>query len=688
MLRRRQKFTTAFASLALGVAPLGLLAQDTFCPPAGQFCPPGFYSPQPNNGQSTAPPPATRPSQPTPSDQTPSSPSTPQTPGRAQLDDQPSNSNQPQDAPQQQDTQQQQNAPQQPQTATPTFNPSVGSQASTAATSPQATAPNMIGDLFGTGDTQTVIIQPAAFLQTPDPVAVSFLPQSELVSFLPFGTSTPSSVAPNVEFDTVANMFTGTDHDLGIPVSQPISPATFVSQDTTAMIGVVTEHVGPPPNLLTNPPAAGTFFELDQGTGAYQADVTAFYLATKPGLADQQATYIAVNGQGTFYDQVGESVTIGNAIAILNSDGGIVGVIEPGDTYYHQQVNEYDPGDFMFQPVDILYLPPPTILHIPNLGGLPGANVGRQKLTENTSPLPNDRVFVNYSHFAGTPLAAGGVDVNRVTPGFEKTFFDNLMSIEMRAPFASTIGSDFTTGEFGNTNETEFGNMAIWWKTLLWQDCTKSIAAGVGASIPTADDVVVRDTNGTNILAVDNKSTHFLPYVGGVWTPEPRMFISGICQFDIDTGGNSARLSSYVLGQPTGQLQDVGNPDDADYLFVDVQFGYWMYQNRCGNGLLRGFAPIVELHYNRAIDDADDVIATVNGTSITAVSTQQTDLFNGLVGATALITDNASLTMAYSMPIGNNDAQFDDELRVSFNWFFGGPRNGSGTNFRGLALTR
>lgn len=572
--------------------------------------------------------------------------------------------------------------------ATPTFSPSGGSQASTAATSPQATAPNMIGDLFGTGDTQKVIIQPAAFLQTPAPVPVTFLPQSELVSFLPFGVSTPSSVAPNVEFDTVANTFNGTDHNTGTPVMQSISPSTFVSQLPAAAIGPLTEHIGPAPNLITNPPVAGTFIDLDQGTALYQGEVTSFYLATKPGLAAQQSAYIATNGQGTFTPTGGETVTIGNAVAVLNSDNGIVGILDPTDEFYHQQVNEYDPGSFSFQPVDILYLPPPTVLHLPNLGGLPGANVGRQKLTENTSPLPQDRVFVNYSHFAGTPLAAGGIDVNRVTPGFEKTLFDGLMSIELRAPFASTIGSDFTTGEFGNTNETEFGNMAIWWKTLLWQDSNKSIAAGLGASIPTADDVVVRDSNGTNILAVDNESSHFLPYVGGVWVPEPRMFISGICQFDIDTGGNSARLSTYVLGQPTGQLRDVGNPDDADYVFVDLQFGYWMYQNHCGNGFLKGFAPLVELHYNRAIDDADDVIANVNGADITAISTQKTDLFNGLVGATALLSHNASLSLAYVTPLGNNDAQFDGEFRASFNWFFGGSHDGGVSSFRGLGLTR
>ncbi len=688
MLRRRRKFTTALASLALGAAPLGLLAQDTYYSPSGEVCPPGFQMPLPQYGPQGTPPAGSMPSQPTPQGMppapsqpsapgaTPPAPSTPQAPGQSRVGDQPSAQTQPQNTPNQQAA---------PQTATPTFNPSSGGQTTTAATSPQATAPNMIGDLFGTGNTQKVIIQPAAFLTTPAPVAVSFASQSELVSFLPFGVSTPI-VGANVEFDTVMNTFTGTDYSTGTPISQTISPSTFVSQDTTVMInggGGLTPHVGPPPNLLTNPPVAGTFIVLDEGTLPYQADVESFTLATKPGLAAQEAVYQTANGPGTFSAPVGESVMIDPAVAVLREDNGIVGMVDAADEFFHQQVVVYDPGTQSFQPVDVLFTPPPLILNIPSLGGLPGANVGRQKLTENTSPIPQDRVFVNYSHFAGTPLAAGGVDVNRVTPGFEKTFFDGLMSIEVRAPFASTLGSDYTADSIGNTNETEFGNMAVWWKTLLWEDPTKSIAAGLGVSIPTADDVQIQDANGTNLLAVDNESAHFLPYIGGVWIPEPRMFISGICQFDIDTSGNSARLSSFVLGQPTGQLQDVGRPDDADFVFVDLQFGYWMYQNNCGNGFLKGFAPLVELHYNHALDDADDVIGNVTGANIVANSTQETDLFNGLVGATALLSHNASLTLAYSTPIGNNDAQFDGEFRVSFNWFFGG-----GNNFGGLGLTQ
>lgn len=76
------------------------------------------------------------------------------------------------------------------------------------------------------------------------------------------------------------------------------------------------------------------------------------------------------------------------------------------------------PGPSSPSPLSQLFIPGG------NIGAAPGAQIGRLKLTENTSPIPQDRVFVNYSYFDDTPLFPGGVNVNRVAPGFEKTFLD------------------------------------------------------------------------------------------------------------------------------------------------------------------------------------------------------------------------------------------------------------------------
>ena len=71
--------------------------------------------------------------------------------------------------------------------------------------------------------------------------------------------------------------------------------------------------------------------------------------------------------------------------------------------------------------------------------GTNGGVVGQVKLAEGFSPIPQDRVYFNYSYFNQVPLSASGVNVNRFTPGFEKTFWDRLASVEFRTPMASTL---------------------------------------------------------------------------------------------------------------------------------------------------------------------------------------------------------------------------------------------------------
>src|SRR5690606_19169299 len=108
-------------------------------------------------------------------------------------------------------------------------------------------------------------------------------------------------------------------------------------------------------------------------------------------------------------------------------------------------------------------------LVIPDPAAAPGAVVGRQKIAENSSPIPRSRVFVNYSFFDATALAPEGVDVSRVTPGFEYAFFGDSLSIEVRAPFASTLDSDVNFFGRTSTREVEFGNVTGWLKALMWE---------------------------------------------------------------------------------------------------------------------------------------------------------------------------------------------------------------------------
>jgi hypothetical protein len=311
-------------------------------------------------------------------------------------------------------------------------------------------------------------------------------------------------------------------------------------------------------------------------------------------------------------------------------------------------------------------------LVIPDPASAPGAVVGRQKLAENSSPIPRSRVFVNYSFFDGAALAPGGVDVSRVTPGFEYAFLGDSVSIEVRAPFASSLDSDVNFFGRTSTREVTFGNVTGWLKALMWESDTLSWSAGVGMTIPTADDFTVHD-GGTTIFEVGNSSYHVLPFLGFLWTPSERCFVQGFLQYDIDANGNPVYLSSFNDGLPTGDLTKIGNVRDSTYAFVDLGIGYWMYRNRHCDGFINGFAPTVELHYSAATERAETIsrndFASL-GANVRAGSPGDLETTNVVLGMTAIVGTSGTLTLGYATNVGG-DKQHDGEFRAYFNWFFG-----------------
>ena len=45
-----------------------------------------------------------------------------------------------------------------------------------------------------------------------------------------------------------------------------------------------------------------------------------------------------------------------------------------------------------------------------------------------------------------------------------------------------------------------------------------------------------------------NQSVHLLPFVGGIWTPNDRLFCLGFIQFDIDANGDPVNGGTFSNG--------------------------------------------------------------------------------------------------------------------------------------------
>jgi hypothetical protein len=285
---------------------------------------------------------------------------------------------------------------------------------------------------------------------------------------------------------------------------------------------------------------------------------------------------------------------------------------------------------------------------------------GRSKVADGNSPLPRDRVYFRYGLFNGVPIAPGGMDIDRFTPGFEKTLWGGTCSVEMRFPLAASLASNMIAGPSGFAgNDVEFGNIAIYLKTLLWATDYVALSGGLGLTIPTAEGIQVRLSDGTQLLRVGNQSVHLQPFIAGLYAPNDRLFAHGFLQLDIDPNGND------LLVNTGNGLQSMGSLNDATFLFADVGIGYWLHQS--STSLVTGIAPTVELHYNTSLQAADNV--NVGAMRIGNFG-DNVESLNITAGGTITIGESTNVTAGYVAPIGGgSDQQLDGGFRLIVDYY-------------------
>ncbi len=298
-------------------------------------------------------------------------------------------------------------------------------------------------------------------------------------------------------------------------------------------------------------------------------------------------------------------------------------------------------------------------------------NVGLVKQAMGGSPLTRDKIFFHYDYFDNVALGPG-VNVNRFTPGFEKLIFDDLTSFELRAPFATTLDSDVTINGSTNTSEVEFGNITLALKRVLAQGNDWVVSAGLQLSLPTASDLSYSITDGTRtaeFLRIENESVHLMPFLGAAMTPTSRSFIQGFVQVDADSNGQPVLTAVNALNG--GSLQQAGTLEDATFIYVDLNAGYWLKQEPADStDTITGIAPMFELHYNASISDSDQVTFSPLGSI--GQRGRDIEFMNATVGCVFELNHTANLTLGYSVPLaGGQDEEYDGHLRVMFAQRFG-----------------
>ncbi len=460
--------------------------------------------------------------------------------------------------------------------------------------------------------------------------------------------SGPQSMAPNM----IGDLFGGSSSRSAVVIdrlsvleSPPTANSIIISGTGSAAAPIWLTYTGSPvaiDGVLFNTP-------FDFGTVASRADANASVNAdpTVP-LALAEPTAITPSADAVLTGR--NPGTAGTTRYVSGTATHGNPTRPPGDL----DNNEVFRSEFHYQYEAFLDIPSPGA----------GGTVGRLKIADNTSPIPRDRLIFDYHYFRNAALFGAGVDVNRFTLGFEKTFFDGMASFELKAPMATGLDSTVVADGVTGMSHGEFGNLGLTFKALLFQTKSWGVSAGLTVAAPTGDDTVVVLTDGTPLVRIRNESVHLAPFLGCLWTPNDRFFAQGFFQVDVDPSGNAVSTNFFGNGlQPVGVLQD------ATLMYVDAGVGYWSYRSRNPRRRLTGVAWTAEVHWNRSLQASDSVV-DANFTIGSHASCFEA--VNLTLGSHLEFNHRTTVTLGYAVPLGGGlDRQFDGELRVMLNWRFG-----------------
>jgi len=299
----------------------------------------------------------------------------------------------------------------------------------------------------------------------------------------------------------------------------------------------------------------------------------------------------------------------------------------------------------------------------------------RLKIGENNSTLPDDRVVFLYNHFhnaietsegtfpALAPTAARSSSVDRYTVGIEKTYWDQMASVEVRMPFVSSFDFSPVNGRVvidgGNT-----GNLAIISKYLLYAEDSWALGGGVAFDLPTGSDLTVHVDN--DFFTINNDALHILPFLGLAMAPTDNCFFQSFAQLDFAANGNQ------ITG--TG-LSGRDRLNDQNLLYLDIMGGVWLLRDTSAP-VLTGLAAITELHYTSTIQDTDLVVidsqqgqGSANFIAALANPFNRIDVLNLTAGLQAELGNTTDLRVAAVVPLQEEIDKrfFDAELQVQLN---------------------
>jgi hypothetical protein len=288
-----------------------------------------------------------------------------------------------------------------------------------------------------------------------------------------------------------------------------------------------------------------------------------------------------------------------------------------------------------------------------------------ERIADNNSPLPQNRIALSYNLLHNTPKVVGvhpsTIDISQYDLLMEKTLFCESMSVGLNVPFSHNVSTyqDWVT-RLPASEDTELGNVSLTLKGLLISRPCLKISGGVLIETPTSDDltvdvlfdqVEVRET-------IKQNEWYFSPFLAALATPTDRLFCHGFVSYRDPTGPDDVLLN----GEFSPPLRD------PDLLMVDGGVGYWLYKSQCCRGLT-GLVPTVELHYITTTTDMDGWSGALN---------RRADYLYLTAGVTTRLGRRNTVALACAVPLregdnpvlGKSDRLYDWQLALQWNYFY------------------
>lgn len=323
-------------------------------------------------------------------------------------------------------------------------------------------------------------------------------------------------------------------------------------------------------------------------------------------------------------------------------------------------------------------------------GGLvdiPGSR--RTKIAENSSPLPQDRVYFMYQHFhnaiRGEDYTYGAANsipvdasVNRYVLGMERTFLSGCLSVDIRIPLQDPLEygvSPWPTDYLftSRTDSGSIGNISIAVKGLLYESCCSAISAGLVIDLPTGPSVY--GDLYFQPYKLQNESVHLAPFVGAVYRPDDNWFFQSFVQADVDANGSPVQvqlLDGWLIPVASAPIE-IGVLQSQTVMYMDMSVGRWLLRGP-DSRLLAGIAGLVELHYTTTLQDADLVTLDYDRFSPLEVGNRynRVDVMNLSAGFHVQFRNGLDMRVAAVSPLrsSESDRSFDFEFGAQVNWRF------------------